>query len=84
VSDVSGRISQDVEEKGRLQAAAARCAANLQGHPNPVVALMLAWLDGYATHQQDQLRGVQRDVEAAEEVGRHERTMGRRRGDVKP
>src|ERR1051326_2659399 len=66
VSDVSARISEKVEVKGRVQSLAAQCAASLEGHPDHRVALMLAYLLGWESRTAEEIRLTQAAIAKAE------------------
>jgi hypothetical protein len=65
VSIVSALRVEEVEAQGRLQSAAAACAARLAGEPDQRVALMLAFLAGYQAHQQKELADAKAALERA-------------------
>ena len=66
MSDVSARISKKVEDQGRLQSLAAQCAASLEGHPKPNVALMLAFLLGWEARAAEEIARARAQLEAEE------------------
>lgn len=58
VSQVSKRISESVALQGRLQSAAAQCAAHLERVEPHSVALMFAYLLGWESRSLEELDGV--------------------------
>ena len=76
MSELSGKITQDVEAQGRLQRLAAECAARMaQRYEGGTGAgtiravapdLILAWLEGYAQRQRDDLANAQTELGRAE------------------
>jgi hypothetical protein len=76
VSELSKRVTQDVEAQGRLQRLAAECAARLaQGYASGTGAgtiralapdLILAWLEGYNARLADEVAGAKAELARAE------------------
>lgn len=69
MSDVSKRISPDVETQGRIQSLAAQCAASLQGHPDQRVALMLAFMLGWESRTAEEIRNAKAKLSAEQKRG---------------
>ena len=80
MSELSARISKDVAVQGRLQSLAAKCAERLAARYESTAgarairelapSLMLAWLEGYAAHVDDELATTRAEVAAAESESR--------------